>query len=145
MNNNFDYYPQDDKSTFEQIPLAPMLSQNNGHAKGYSLAAMWLGIASAFCTMCCCCFYLVAPILSVIAIVMACLARRDNGKRMPGAAIAGLILAIIGLIAFAVILALEIYFLSLPDSELQQLIRDSVENNFGMSFEEYIDAVRNGM
>jgi hypothetical protein len=87
----------------------------------------------------------VAPILSVIAIVMACLARRDNGKRMPGAAIAGLILAIVGLIAFAVILVFEIYFLTMPDSELQQLIRDSVENSFGMSFEEYVDAVRNGM
>ena len=139
MNNEFDYFPQSNQSNFEYTPMLP---QTSGHAKGYSQAALWLGIASLFCTCCCCCFYMLAPILSALAIVMAILARRDNQRRMTGAATAGLILSIIGLILFAFILLFEIIMVTMPESEFREMIREIIEENYGMSLEEYLDAMR---
>ena len=86
--------------------------------------------------------YMLAPVLSIIAIVMACLARRDNGSRMSGMAIAGLILAIIGLIVSIFFLVMEILLLTMPDAELQALLRQYVEESYGMTFEEYVGSLQ---
>lgn len=138
MNNEFDYYPQSEQSFFEQTPF-PL--QSTGHAKGYSYAALWLGIASALCAFCCC-FYLLAPVLACISIVMACKARRDNARRMTGAATAGLVLSIVGLVLFAIILTFDLIMLAIPESEFREMIRTVIEDSYGVSFEEYIDAIR---
>ena len=141
MNNEFDYFPSIEQSSFAQSPAPSPVS---GHARGYSLAALLLGIGSLFCTLCCCCLYMLAPVLSILAIVMACLARRDNARRMPGKATAGLVLAIIGLALSAIIILFEIIMVTMPSNEFQEMIRRIIEENYGMSLEEYLDAVRQG-
>ena len=140
MQDEFAYFPQNDTAGIN--PSAPLQSETNGHAKGYALASLWLGIASLFCTCCCCCLYPLAPIVSIISIVMACLSRRDNNKIMKGAAIGGLIMAILGLVLFFLICIYEIYMLTMAENQMRDLIREVLENNTGMTFEEFIEAVR---
>ncbi len=136
---NYNYNPQNDP--FTQDGFAPMPKQPAGHAKGYATAALILGIASVFCTCCCCCLYMIAPVLSIIAIVMACLSRRDNGKKMSGMALAGLILAIIGFIVFLFLFSLEMVFLSMSEAELQAIFDEYLQETLGMSYEEYMQSI----
>lgn len=141
MNNEFDYFPQSEQSFFEQTP-APM--PNQGHAKGYSGAALCLGILSSLCAFCCCLYFL-APVFAAISIVMAILARRDNGRRMTGRATAGLVLSIIGLVLFAIILTFDLIVLSIPENEFRAILRELIEDTYGISFEEFVSAIRSGM
>ena len=142
MNQNFDYTPQNDQSSFGQYNFQPT-PPPAGHAKGYAIASLCLGIGAVFCTCCCFCLYYIAIVLSIISIVMAFLSRRDNGGRMSGMAVAGLILAIIGILCFLCCLVVELSIFSLPESELYEIINQAFEENYGMSFEEYLNEIEN--
>ena len=142
MNQNFDYTPQNDQSSFGQYG-SEQSPTPKGHAKGQAAASLCLGIAAVFFTCCCFCLYYLAIVLSIISIVMAFLSRRDNGGRMSGMAIAGLILAIIGILCFLCCLVVELSIFSLSESELYEMIDQSFRENYGVSFEEYLEQMQN--
>ncbi len=139
MNNDYNYIPQNDAFGYNDTPSGNALQKPKGHAKGYATTALVLGILSFFCTCCCCCFYLLSPVFSIIAIVMAILARRDNDKKMPTKAVVGLILAILGLLLFIMLIAVEITFLSMPDAELERFLDEIFYKSYDMSFREYMN------
>ncbi len=125
MNNNFHYQPQNSPE-FSQMP--PMQPQKTG--KGFAIAALCLGIAAVICACSCCCYYL-SIVLGIVGIVMACLAKKNNDEgKMPGMAVAGLILCIIGIILFAVMLGIESWMNS-PEFEA------FMKENMGEFWEEY--------
>ena len=76
---------------------------------------------------------------------MAILARRDNGLRMTGRATAGRVLSIIGLVLFAIILTFDLTVLSIPENEFRAILRELIEDTYGISFEEFVSAIRSGM
>ena len=142
MNQNFDYTPQNGNSSFQppypgQYPVQPPV----GHAKGFATASLCLGIASIVCSCMCCCLYYIALPLSVLSIVMAFLARRDNGKKMPGMAVAGMILAIIGLLLFICCVAFEIILAQIPDEQMAAMLDDFFQEYYGMSYEEFLSQI----
>ncbi len=126
MNSQFDYTPPTDQPTFEAAPFGSTPPQPAGHSKGYSIAALVLGIVALFCTCCCCCFYFVAPICSVIAIVMAIISRRNNHGKLSGMALTGLLLAILALLFFLVILVFDIVFFTMPAEEFEELFYEFI-------------------
>lgn len=148
--NQFDYTPGTSYEAFmNDTPNPP--HEKKKHAKGYAIAALILGIASVAVVCCCCCLYYLIPVLSVIAIVMAFLSKRDNGGSMSGMAIAGLVLAIIGLVLFLFLLVGEIFLTNNADAVLKVLdeafleeygmtFSEYFEQEFGISFEEYVGA-----
>ena len=62
---------------------------------------------------------------------------------MSGMAIAGLILAIIGILCFLCCLVVELSIFSLSESELYEMIDQSFRENYGVSFEEYLEQMQN--
>lgn len=132
MNNQFDYVPQNDQPPFQNGGFGGMPPQPEGHAKGYAIASLCLGIASVFFCCICCCLYYVAIITGILAIVMALLAKRDNGCKMPGMALAGLILGIIGIIIFLVMIVFEVFILT------DEMIASTVEEIYGMPYEDFM-------
>ena len=144
MNDQFDYTPQNDSAFVNDVFGSSQQPQKpQGHAKGYAITSLILGIASVFCTCVCCCLYYVAILLSIISIVMAFLAKRDNGGKMPGMAVAGLILAIVGLLIFLVMIALEIFLNTIPEDQLNQYLRDYFES-IGLDYDEFLASVESG-
>ncbi|MBQ7346964.1 MAG: hypothetical protein IJW55_03330 [Clostridia bacterium] len=134
MNNQFDYTPQNDQQPPIDFGMTPP-QQPTGHAKGYAIASLVLGIAAVVFTCCCFCLYYIAIVLSIISIVMAFLAKRDNGGKMPGKATAGLILAIIGIILFICWIAFEAVLSSgVMDEALDEFFYEMT----GMTMEEYL-------
>ena len=129
MNGNQFGYEQGNIS-FEPVNLQPP-----GHAKGYAIASLALGIASLVCVCCCCgALFFVGIPAGILAIVFAVLSRRDQGGKFSGMAIAGLILGIIGLILCLICCVLYIQFnamLNDPEAmrafleELEQMYRDA--------------------
>ena len=133
--NNFDYDPQNNtESSFQQdiFQSMPPIPKNN--TKKYAVTSLVLGICAVVCACVCCCLYYCAIVLAVLSIVMAFLARKENGKKMPGMAIAGLILSVVAIVAFLCWIGLEIYVSSLSEEEL---IRKMAELT-GMSYEEFM-------
>ncbi|MBQ7153604.1 MAG: hypothetical protein IJR83_06695 [Clostridia bacterium] len=92
--NNSQFYPNNP---------APSAAPSNS---GQETAALILGIASCVTGWCCCPF--IAPVLSIIGIVMACMSRRDG--RFSGKALAGLICSIAGLVG--AVISFIIYIMS---------------------------------
>ncbi len=135
--NHFDYTPGTSYEAFMNGTQTPP-PEKKKHAKGYAIAALSLGIASVAVVCCCCCLYYIIPVLSVIAIVMACLSKRDNGGSMSGMAVAGLVLAIIGLVIFLFLLVGEIFLTNNADLVLEQLDKAFMEE-YGMTFSEYFE------
>ena len=121
--NDFNFEPQNNDSIF---PLKV------GHAKGYSIAALVLGISALFFACICCCLYYLSIVLAVISIVFVFLARKDNGGKFTGMAIAGLVLAIIAIIIFMLWVGLEVYVSSMSEADLIRMIEDLT----GMSYDE---------
>ncbi|MBQ8431896.1 MAG: DUF4190 domain-containing protein [Clostridia bacterium] len=132
--NNFDYQPQGDFSNDYANSFSELSPKAPGHAKGYAIASLVLGIVGVVFACFCCCLYYLAAVLAVISIVMAFLARRDNNKKMPGMAIAGLILAIVAILGCLIMLTMEIYIGSMSEAELNALF----ESIFGMSIDEFM-------
>ena len=128
MNNQFDY--QNNETPFQQVNLS---EPPKGHAKGYSIASLSLGIAAILASCCCCCLYFAGGICGILAIVFAILARRDNGGKMPGMAIAGLILGIVGILLCIVVGVFFNSFSGIPSTpegmrtflqELEEMYKD---------------------
>ena len=130
------------------MPTEPAAPQPTGHAQGYATAALVLGIASLVLTCCCWCFalfYAGGP-CAVLAIVFACLSKRDNGGKLQGKALAGLILGIIGIIFFLICLVLYISLNSVfsdPEAlrayleRLEQYYKDrGIDMDFGPIYEQ---------
>lgn len=114
MNHSEDFTPIPSEDSAPALPQSPAQDP----ARGYSIAALALGIASLFC---CCCYY-IAGVLAILGIVLAFIARKKNGGRLPTLALIGLVLAIIGLVLFLCFVAFEIYLATIPDAGLQDLL-----------------------
>lgn len=145
MNQDYQFTPQNDQSQFSPFDTNLTPPRPTGHAKGFSIASLSLGIASVVVCCCCCCLYYIAIALAVVAIVMACLAKRDNGGKMPPMAIAGMILAIIGIVLFLCFIAFEVFFNSMSDEELAAMLDPFFQEAYGMSFEEFMEQMESGM
>ena len=114
--------------------------------RGYSIAALVLGIVSvAGCCLCCCIAYfalLVTFVCGILAVVFACLAKKETeNKKMSGMAIAGLILGIAGIVIALVSLLLLVVSLatigSMTDEELLLFLEETFKPL--MSEEEYAE------
>jgi hypothetical protein len=123
--NDFNFEPQNND------PIFPL---KVGHAKGYSIAALILGISALFFACICCCLYYLAIVLAVISIVFVFLARKDNGGKFTGMAIAGFVLAIIAIVIFMLWVGLEVFVSSMSEDELIRMI----EKMTGMPYEEFM-------
>ena len=60
---------------------------------------------------------------------------------MPGMAIAGMILAIIGLVLFFCFLAFEFVFMMVPDEQVAVMLDDFFQEYYGMSYEEFLSQI----
>lgn len=137
--NNFDYTPQNDQQPPINFDMAPQQPSKNG--KGFAIAALVLGIVSLVFICCCCVLYRVAIVPAILAIVMAVLAKRDNGGKMQGMATAGLILAIIAIVLFVCLIAVDVLFAM---GTFNEALDEFFYENFGMSMEEYMELYSNG-
>ena len=141
MDNQFGY--QSNEPSFQQVNLS---NRPNGHAKGYSIASLSLGIAAIFVCCCCCCLFFLGGLCGVLAIIFAILARRDNGGKMPGMALAGLIIGIIGILLFIIVcISFFSTFSTLPTNPekmrvfLQDLERFYQDMGYDVDFSEYYE------
>lgn len=136
MNNQFDYSQPNGQPPFMQS--FDMMPQNRAGGKGFAIASLCLGIASVVFCCCCCCLYYVAIITSILAIVFACLARSANNGKMPGMAIAGLILGIIGILLFCFFLFMEV------SGILEEIMIETIEDTYGMPYEDFLESMGMG-
>lgn len=68
----------------------------SGSTDGKAIASLICGV---FSLVTCCCYGITSLVFGTIAIILAVLSRKDNMGQMPGLAVAGLILGIIGVIS----------------------------------------------
>lgn len=141
MNNEFNF------ETNPYSASAPQQKKKNG----FSIASLVLGIVSLV-GCCCCCGEIIGTILmgicGVLAIVFAFLSKKDNGGKMDGKAIAGLVLGIVALVflVFFLILAInlnamlgsmtEADFIAYFDANLKPLVDEATYNEFIEAFKE---------
>lgn len=142
MDNQFGY--QNSNTPYEQNP-----DPVSNRANGYAIASLVLGIiAMVTGCCCCCCVFVIGGICGVAAVVLAILARHSNNGKMPGKAVAGLILGIIAIILcmiFFVLFAMDITSLPTTPEEMQayldrleQFYRDmGFDVNFDVDFDEF--------
>lgn len=136
MDGQFEY--QSSYTHYEQ--------EANPQADKYATAALILGIIALVtgCCCCCCCIFAVGGACGVAAIVLALLARHSNNGKMPGKAIAGLILGIIAILLCILFLVIWIINLASPidTPEGMQEYLDRLEQIYGdmgfdVDFDEY--------
>ena len=146
MNNNQDYTPGNDSFFYDSsAPEMNPVPENTGHAAGYATAALWLGIVGLFLCFCCCCLYYLALPLGILGIVFACLSRRDNGRVMTTKATVALILCILAILICVLFLVTEIVMIAtMTPEDWRELIDQSMMETYGMTFQEYMEAVANG-
>ncbi|MBE6589320.1 MAG: DUF4190 domain-containing protein [Ruminococcaceae bacterium] len=143
MNQNFDYQPNSEENNTFFDPVPP--SEEQKPNRGFAIASLVLGIVS-LCTCCCCCLcdLLFVPLIcAILAIVFAIVAKtKSPDKKMPGMAIAGLILGIIGAVICILLWGIILF---LPDAmgeefwvEYESIIREEMGDEF---YEEYKDAM----
>ncbi len=140
MNQSFDYNAQPENQQFSGFDNVPPAPESRAY-KGFSIAALVLGIASVAGVCCCCCcgLFFLPLICGVLAIVFAVIAaRKAPDKKMPGMAIAGLILGIIGVLLTLVFFA---FLLAVPPTtdaefwaEYEEILREELGDEL---FEEY--------
>lgn len=68
----------------------------SGPMEGKAVASLICGV---FSLLTCCCYGIPSLIFGIIAIVLAVLSRKDNMGQMPGLAIAGMIMGVLGVIS----------------------------------------------
>ena len=90
------------------IPM-PRISDEITPKTGYSIASLVLGIFGILC----CCIWPVGGTCAILALVFTLISRKQNGS-FNGLAVAGLVLAIIGLVLFGWMLVDEILLLVDP-------------------------------
>ena len=145
MDQNYDFYQQPETPT----PSAEATKKKPGN--GYAIASLVLGIIALIFATICCCFLYIAPILAILSIVFAIVARKKAGK-FTGMMIAGLILAIIALLIFLLLIAaVNMIIAPLNDMTTQEALeylaeltgmneeelREMIESTYGMSYEEF--------
>ena len=121
---------------FEPINFGNMPQQDNG-SKGYATASLVLGILSMVFICILCCFYYAALPCAILSIVFAFVAKKKNGGTMPGKAVAGLILAIIGILLFIVCIAFEIWFTATLGGMTDEEILAWLEEHLGYGPESF--------
>ena len=144
MNSDFNFNStpeQEPFQPFEQVPPAPA----SRGAKGFSIAALSLGIASIAGTCCCCCcgLFFIPLLCGVLAIVFAILAKvRSQDKKFSGLAIAGLILGIIGVVLSLIFFSFLLVIPSMIDEEFlleyEAILREELGDEM---FEEYFGEI----
>lgn len=141
MDQNFNYNaPNEEQPPFQGFENVPSAPESTAH-KGFSVASLVLGIVS-ICSFCCCCcgLFFVPLICGILAIVFAIIAaKKAPDKKMPGMAIAGLILGIIAVVVS--ILFFLLLILSVPtasDAEFWAEYEEALREELGDEmFEEY--------
>lgn len=68
----------------------------SGSTDGKAIASLILGI---FSLVTCCCYGVTSLVFGIAAIVLAVLSKKDNMGQMPGMAVAGMIMGIIGIVS----------------------------------------------
>lgn len=110
MNNEFN---------FDSNPYGGFAPQEKKNKNGFAIASLVLGIVSLL-SCCCCCSsgfgLMVTGVSAVLAIVFAFLSKKNNGGKMDGKAIAGLILGIVAIVILLLMLVAIIGTYSLLDS-----------------------------
>lgn len=107
-------------------------SERSGN--GFAIAAMILGVCSLIF---CCTIYLPIP-LGALGCLFAILSKR-RGKAMSGAAMAGLITSILGLVsALCIVIASLFTAFTLFRPENRERLDSLFERTYGMDFEEYM-------
>ena len=129
MDNSFDFIPTPQKNTSGK----------------WAVAALVLGILALVFICCLSCLIYGAPVAAILAIVFAIVAKNKNGGKMPGKAIAGLVLAIIALVIL-LILIIALIGLFANDMAGFRALYDTYlkEAAGGISFEEFIEQVSAG-
>lgn len=93
-------------------PVPPTEGKQNA-GRPFAIASLVCGILGVL--SCCCCIYLFNLILGTLAVVFSIVATKKS-KKMPGLAIAGLILGILALIIFLCMFAFEAWISSLSEA-----------------------------
>ena len=119
---------------------------------GYAVASLVLGIASLLLCCCCCAnvFGLIPMgICAVLAIVFACLSKKDGGKMQP-IAIAGLVLGIVSILVLLLFLVAIIGTYAMidqvPQEELLALVEETYKPLFDggneATYNELVEAIK---
>ncbi len=105
--NGFDYNSGGQQPLYTQ---AASFQDEITPKNGFAIASLVLGILSILC----CCQPMIGGICSILALIFSIVSRKQNG-RFNGLSIAGLVLAIIGLLLFAYMLVCEILVIMFPE------------------------------
>ena len=117
----------------------PHENNNSKVGRAFAIASFVCGIIGVL--VCCCCVYLANLILGVLAVILAIVAAKKS-KKMPGLAIAGLILGILALLIFLALFAFEMWITGLSEEEFNAMIGDAIRDTFGEDFyKEYMDSM----
>ena len=128
----------------ESIDFMPTQKPKNTSGK-WAVASLVCGILSLVFICCLSCLIYAAPVAAILAIVFAFVAKAKNGGRMPGKAIAGMILGIIGLIILIILVSVLIALLANDMAGLRELYDTYVKESVGgISFEEFMEQAAAG-
>lgn len=105
QNNGFDFN-NDPSPLYTQ---AASFTDEITPKKGFSIASLVLGIFGVLC----CCFWPIGGTCAILALIFTLVSRKQNGS-FNGLAIAGLVLAIIGIVLFGWMLVDEIMLMIDP-------------------------------
>ena len=118
-------------------PTPQQKSDRSKAGQAFAITSFVCGIVGVLA--CCCCIYLANLILGALAVIFAIVAAKKS-KKMPGLAIAGLILGIIALLIFLALFAFELWITSISEDEFNMMIGDAIRDAFGEEFyEEYMN------
>lgn len=153
MDQNYGFY-QPDMTPIPQNPQNEVPPEVKT-AKKYGIASLVLGIIALVSVSLCCCLIFLTPVLAILSIVFAIVARKKLGK-FSGMMIAGLILSIIALVLFLIIILSFGIFVStvegMTPEEIPAWLAENMgiteeefyemfEQSMGMTYEEYVDSI----
>ena len=136
MNSQYPYTPQNEQPPYYNQSFANLPSEKNP-ARGMAIAALITAIASAVLSCCTCGLSIIGLI---VAIVLAIVAKKRAGGKMPGQALAALIISIVALalllLIFGLIFLTEgLAYLEDPQAYMDNLFQDT----YGMTYEEFME------
>lgn len=118
MNNPF-INPFEEQTGFEN----PSEEPKGRSGKGLAIASMVVGIVAVVSVCCCSTLFFIPLILGLVALGLA-IGSRVVAKKFQSMAIAGLILAIVAIVLFAIFFAVELWINSLTPEQLRALMGD---------------------